>query len=142
MFLKDNLILGSDIKFNINGYTSLSGITANLNKALHPASSTPYDTGRVWVDGNIIYRVDFSIKVNDVGKYVAGKIPIRQINDALQSIIITNSNVTTRNNGSASIYGDLGDYNISFEPATGYAEFVGFIEYIDTDTPTYTVTID
>lgn len=127
---------------NSNGYTALDSITANLNKSLHSASSTPYDTGRVWVDGNTIFRVDFSIKVNDIGKYVAGKIPIRLINDVLQSIIIINSNVTTRNNGSASIYGDLGDYNISFEPATGYAEFVGFIEYIDTDTTTYTVTID
>lgn len=127
---------------NSNGYTALDTITANLNKSLHSASSTPYDTGRVWVDGNTIFRVDFSIKVNDIGKYVAGKIPIRLINDVLQSIIIINSNVTTRNNGSASIYGDLGDYNISFEPATGCAEFVGFIEYIDTDTTTYTVTID
>lgn len=137
MFLKDNLILGSDIKFNINGYTSLSGITSNLNKSLHSASSTPYDTGRVWLDGNTIYRVDFSVKVNG-SKYSYGLITLYSINSNLQDIIIVNSNITSRNGGTVSIYGDLGDYNISFEPTSGYIDIVGFVEYIKTTTITYT----
>lgn len=140
-----------------DGYTayefefSESGIKADLINGIDladkldniPAKAQPYDTGRIWLDGNAIFRIDFSIKVNSGSNYnSAGKLPIREINPVLQTIIIVNSNVTTRNNGTASIYGDLGDYNISFEPTIETAELIGFIEYINTETPIYTVTIN
>lgn len=92
---------------------------------IHDASSTPYDTGRVWLNGSPIMRTDFCVMIKNTSpQYASKQLPWNNINSALSDVCIVGAQVA----GSIGMTSDYYIGNVDYENVLYNSQFIEFEE--------------
>lgn len=121
----------------------------NIDVAIRPwCSGTAYDTGKIWIDGSPIYRVDFKMLITNTTVLKNGRIDLNAPDDELlfpyEAVVVNYSvsSVDVKVDTGCILNGNRGIYEIKFEQDDNNNVILyGFIEYLknDTSSPTHTV---